>query len=115
MCSIYYFLSSFTDGRLLEGDASGVKAMLEELARNKSKIHGWDNNGSVSEGREHYGWARGSVHSNDHGYLLSHFSTYCVYFCLLPIISAPSISKLCTCLLCLAETEKVFTSSCNVH
>ena len=48
------FLPSLTDGRLAPGDASGVKAMLEELAKNKGKIHGWDNKGSV-RGRDNVG------------------------------------------------------------
>lgn len=63
--SVFYdFLSSLIDGCLVEGDASGVEAMLEELAENKSKIHGWDNKGSVREGAQ-YGWARGSVSSSE--------------------------------------------------
>ena len=43
------------DGQPVPGDASGVKVMLEELAENKDKIHGWDNKGSV-RGRTVWVW-----------------------------------------------------------
>ena len=48
-------LHSVCDGQLVPGDASGVKVMLEELAENKDKIHGWDNKGSV-RGRTVWVW-----------------------------------------------------------
>lgn len=56
MCVVLTFSStrgslllSVLDGQLVPGDASAVKPMLEELAKNKDKIHGWDNKGSVRE------------------------------------------------------------------
>ena len=54
------FLLPVCDGPLVPGDTSAVKAMLEELAKNKDKIHGWDNKGSVRE-KDRVGVAVGGV------------------------------------------------------